>query len=208
MILHGYFRSSASWRVRIGLALKGLAIEQLSLNLREGEQSAPAFLKVNPQGLVPTLVLDDGTALIQSLAILEYLDETVPDPALLPKDPIARARVRAASQIIACDVHPLQNLKVLRRVSALTDDDTMKDWARTTIEDGLGAFAKLIESEVGPFCFGETPNLADICLIPQVYNARRFGANWSIGRLAAIESACMAQPSFFLTRPEAQSDSE
>lgn len=208
MILHGYFRSTASWRVRIGLATKGLHFEQVSHHLRKGEQRNPTYLQVNPQGLVPALVLDDGTVLTQSLAILEYLDEIQPQPPLLPTGAVARAKVRAAAQIIACDTHPVQNLKVLDRVLALADDAAMQIWARTTIEEGLNAFARSIANEAGPYCFGDRPTLADICLVPQLVNARRFGANWEIGRIASIEAACMGLPAFANTLPDIQPDAE
>jgi maleylpyruvate isomerase len=208
MILHGYFRSTASWRVRIGLAIKGLNFEQVSHHLRKGEQRAPAYLKVNPQGLVPSLVLDDGTALTQSLAILEYLEEVRPEPPMLPTTPAARARVRAAAQIIVCDVHPVQNLKVLDRILALSDEAEMRQWARAAIEEGLDAFARSIATESGPFSFGSQPTLADICLVPQLVNARRFGANWDFGRIAEIEAACLIMPAFASTRPDIQPDAE
>ncbi len=208
MILHGYFRSTASWRVRIGLAIKGLGYEQVSHHLRKGEQRAPNYLRVNPQGFVPALVLDDGTALTQSLAILEYLEEIQPQPPMLPNGASARARVRAAAQIIACDIHPVQNLKVLDRILALADEAVMQQWARTTIEEGLDAFAKTIANESGPYCFGDSPTMADICLVPQLANARRFGANWNMGRIANIEAACLALPAFANTRPDMQPDAE
>ena len=206
MILHGFFRSSASWRVRIALALKGLDAEQASYRLRAGEQRAPDYLRVNPQGLVPALVLDDGRVLTQSLAIVEYLDEVYPDPALLPDDAFERARVRAAAQVVACDIHPIQNLKILERVSVLAGEEASQAWARQTIEEGLEAFAVLIAAESGPYCFGNTPTLADICLIPQLGNARRFGAKWEFGRIPEVEKACMAHTAFSETRPEIQPD--
>ena len=206
MILHGFFRSSASWRVRIALALKGLDAEQASYRLRAGEQRAPDYLRVNPQGLVPALVLDDGRALTQSLAIVEYLDEVYPDPALLPDDAFERARVRAAAQVVACDIHPIQNLKILERVRSLAGEEASQAWARQTIEEGLEAFAALIAAESGPYCFGNAPSLADICLIPQLGNAQRFGAKWKFGRIPEVEKACMAHPAFSETRPEIQPD--
>lgn len=208
MILHGYFRSTASWRVRIGLAMKGLQAEQVSRHLRKGEQRVADYLELNPQGLVPSLVLDDGRVLLQSLAILEYLEEVWPKPTFLPGNAFYRARIRAAAHIIACDIHPIQNLKILDRVRALGGDNDVNDWAITVIDEGLIAFSKVIEGEEGPFCFGEHPTLADICLIPQLVNARRFGANWSIGRIAQVEAACLSHPAFFETRPEIQPDAE
>lgn len=208
MILHGYFRSGASWRVRIALALKGVSASQVSHHLRKGEQARPEYLNINPQGLVPALVLDQGNILTQSLAIMEYLEEVYPERPLLPSNPVLRAKVRAAACVIACDTHPVQNLKILERVKALAGDDASQVWARTTIEEGLRAFANLIPDDVGPYCFGHTVTFADICLIPQLANARRFGAQWNFGRIEAIEQACMALDAFDQTRPELQPDAE
>lgn len=208
MTLHGYFRSSASWRVRIGLALKGLEAEQASHHLRKQEQIAADYLQINPQGLVPALVIDGGIVLTQSLAILEYLEELHPAPPLLPSLPIERARVRAAAQVIACDIHPVQNLKILERVRALGGEEASIGWAQQSIEEGLGAFATLISNQPGPYCFGAAPSLADICLIPQLTNARRFGAKLDFGRILSVEDKCLAHPAFADTRPEMQPDAE
>lgn len=209
MRLHGYFRSSASYRVRIVLGLKGVSADQLFVQLREGEQRGPAFLEINPQGLVPALELDDGTVLTQSLAICEYLDERYPDPPLLPSKPERRAHVRAVAQLIACDIHPVQNLKILNRLRDLgADEHQVTAWARTTIEEGLDACHRLIADEVGPFCFGETVTLADICLVPQLVNARRFGVALRWPRLAHIEAACLDLPAFAQAAPERQPDAE
>ncbi len=207
MILHGYFRSTASYRVRLALSLKGLGYENVSHHLRKNEQRAPAFLALNPQGLVPALVVGDNV-LTQSLAICEYLDETHPEPALLPADPLARAKVRAAAQVIACDVHPVQNLKVLARLRASGwDEEAVNGWARDVIEEGLAAFEALLPGNAGPFCFGDTPGLADIVLVPQLVNARRFGAKIS-ARLSEIEASCLALDAFQRARPEVQPDAE
>jgi maleylpyruvate isomerase len=194
--LHGFFRSGATYRVKIALALKGLSFEYLSYNLRDKEQLAPAFLALNPQGLVPALEVD-GAVLTQSLAICEYLDEMHPVPALLPSAPLDRAKVRAAAYVIACDVHPVQNLKILNRVRALGHNDAAVDqWARATIEEGLAAFEALLPGQVSRFSFGDAPSLADICLVPQLVNARRFGVTLTSERILAIEEACLALEAF------------
>lgn len=206
MILHGYFQSSASWRVRIGLALKGLPFDQKNYSLLAGEHRSEAYLARNPQGLVPALELDDGAFLTQSLAILEFLEEAHPEPTILPGSASARARIRAAALVIACDIHPLQNLKIMNRVGELAGRGARRGWASGVIEDGLSAFSSLLPDDSGPFCFGEVPTLADICLVPQIANARLFQAEWRYGRIEQIEAACMALPAFHETRPDAQPD--
>lgn len=209
MILHGYFRSTASWRVRIALGLKGIEAEHVSHHLRKGAQRAPEYLALNPQGLTPTLIADDGAALTQSLAICEYLDEIAPEPPLLPGGALARARIRAAAQLIACDVHPVQNLKVLERVKALGHDEAAAAaWARQTIEEGLAALDALLTDQSGPFAFGAAPTMADICLVPQLGNARRFQVDLRWRRLLEIEAACDALEAFRAARPENQPDAE
>ncbi|ESQ78413.1 maleylacetoacetate isomerase [Asticcacaulis sp. YBE204] len=209
MKLHGYFRSSATWRVRIALALKGLDYENVFHHLRKGEQSAPEYLRLNPQGLIPALETDDGDVLTQSLAICEYLDEVYPAVPLLPADPVLRAKVRAFSYAIACEIHPLQNLKILKRLKGLGFDQAQTDqWAQTVIEDGFEACEKLIERQDGPYAFGGSVTLADILLVPQMNNARRFGVTLRWPRLQAIEAACLALPAFQRSRPEAQPDFE
>ncbi len=210
MKLHGYFRSSASYRVRIALNLKGLDTQHLSLHLRKGEQSAPAFLAINPQGFVPALENDAGAILTQSLAIIEWLDETYPQPPLLPKDPLRRAKVRAFSQALACDTHPVQNLKVLARLRQLgLPEDKVTEWAAWANREGLSACETLIASEPGPFCFGDAPTLADLCLVPQLANGRRFGVDVSIfPRLLQAETACRAMKAFADAAPDKQHDAE
>ena len=210
MKLHGYFRSSAAWRVRIALNLKGVDVEHVSHHLRHGEQRDPAYLALNPQGLVPTLELDDGTVLTQSLAIIEWLDETYSEPALLPKDPLARAKVRAFAQAIACDTHPVQNLKVLNRLRALGHDgDVALAWAANVNVDGLSACEKLATNSPGPFCFGSKPSLADICLVPQLGNARRFKVDVAqFPRLLQAEAAAMELAAFRDATPDRQADAE
>lgn len=207
-VLHGYFRSTASYRVRIALNLKGVAYADAFHHLRKGEQRSAAYRAVNPQGLVPALAMD-GAVLTQSLAICDYLDETCPDPPLLPADPIARARVRGFAQAIACDVHPVQNLKVLDRLRALgLDDGQVTDWARDTIAEGLDACAVLIADQPGPYCFGGQVTLADLCLVPQLVNARRFGVDLRWPRLLAVEAACLDLDAFRRAMPEHQPDAE
>lgn len=212
MRLHGYYRSTATWRVRIALGLKGLTAEQVPVHLRRGEQRSEAFLRLNPQGLVPALELDDGAGVLtQSLAICEYLDETHPDPPLLPSDPLRRAQVRAFAMAIACDIHPVQNLKVLNRLRALgVSEEQTNAWARTVIAEGLAACQALLQGESpGPFCFGDQPGLADLCLVPQLFNARRFGVDLApLPRLLAAEAACLTLPAFAAAAPERQPDFE
>ncbi len=210
MKLHGYFRSSASYRVRIALNLKGLSAEHLSHHLRKGEQRAPDYLAINPQGFVPTLEGEGGAILTQSLAIIEWLDETHPVPPLLPKDPRRRALVRAFAQVIACDIHPVQNLKVLARLRELgLGEEKVREWAAWANREGLTACEKLIAGEAGPFCFGDAPTIADLCLVPQLANARRFGVDVAaFPRLLKAESAAKALKAFADAAPERQGDAE
>jgi maleylpyruvate isomerase len=210
MKLHGYFRSSASYRVRIALNLKGLGTEHLSHHLRKGEQCAPAYLAINPQGFVPTLENDAGAILTQSLAIIEWLDETYPQSPLLPKDPLRRAKVRAFAQALACDTHPVQNLKVLARLRQLgLAEDKVTEWAAWANREGLSACETLIANETGPFCFGDAPTLADLCLVPQLANGRRFGVDVSaFPRLLQAEAACKAIKAFADAAPDKQHDAE
>ena len=208
LVLHGYFRSSASYRVRIALNLKGIVYADVFHHLRRGEQRAPDFLSLNPQGLLPALETPDGV-LTQSLAICDYLDAIVPTPPLLPAEPFRRARVRAFAMAIACDIHPVQNLNVLARLrGAGLSDDAVTGWARDVIEIGLAACAALIADVDGPYCFGTQITLADLCLIPQMANARRFGARTDWPRLEAIEAACQRLPAFDAASPERQADAE
>jgi maleylacetoacetate isomerase len=210
MKLHGYFRSSAAYRVRIALNLKGLRADQLPHHLRKGEQCAPSYLAINPQGLVPTLEADTGSILTQSLAIIEWLDETHPTPPLLPNDPLRRARVRAFAMAIACDTHPVQNLKVLSRLRQLgIVEEKVTEWAAWVNREGLAACEALIVQEPGPFCFGNLPTMADLCLIPQLGNARRFGVEVSAyPRLLQAEAAAKELQAFADAAPECQPDAE
>jgi maleylpyruvate isomerase len=209
MKLHGYFRSSASYRVRIALNLKGLGAEHLAHHLRKGEQCAPAFLAINPQGLVPALEADDAV-LTQSLAIIEWLDETHPNPPLLPRDPLRRAKVRAFAMALACDTHPVQNLKVLARLRQLgLPEEKVTEWAAWANREGLGACETLISAEKGPFCFGDAPTLADLCLVPQLANARRFGVDVAAyPRLLKAEAAAKGLKAFADAAPDKQPDAE
>ena len=209
MKLHGYFRSSAAYRVRIALNLKGLTAEHLPHHLRKGEQSEPAYLALNPQGLVPTLE-KSGAVLTQSLAIIEWLDETHPSPPLLPKDPLRRAKVRAFALAIACDIHPVQNLKVLARLRQLgLPEEQVTEWAAWVNREGLSACEALVKGEKGPFCFGDKPTMADLCLVPQLANARRFGVDVSAFlRLLEAEAAAKAMKAFADAAPDRQSDAE
>jgi maleylpyruvate isomerase len=209
MKLHGYFRSSAAYRVRIALNLKGLTADHLPHHLRKGEQRDPGYLAINPQGLVPTLD-DGGVILTQSLAIIEWLDETCPEPPLLPKDPLRRAKVRAFAMALACDVHPVQNLKVLARLRQLgLPEEQVTEWAAWANREGLAACETLIASEAGPFCFGAAPTIADLCLIPQLANARRFGvALDGFPRLLQAETAAKAVKAFADAAPDRQPDAE
>jgi len=209
--LHGYYRSSASFRVRIALHLKGLAFETVSHHLRRGEQRAPAFLALNPQGFVPALETDGGV-LVQSLAIMEWLDETHPAPPFLPSDPAGRARVRALSQVIACDIHPIDNLRVLRylRQEMGQDEAAVQAWYNHWIAEGFAAFEGMLQQGgTGRFCHGDTPGLADICLVPQIFNSRNYKLDLSpYPTISRIFDACMALPAFVAATPERQPDAE
>lgn len=207
MRLYTYWRSTTSYRVRIALNLKGIACEAVPVNLAAGEQNAAAYAALNPGRGVPTLVLDDGRALVQSMAILDWLDETHPEPPLLPADPLLRAQVRAAALTIATDIHPVNNLRVIARLKAMGhgQDETVV-WMNDWMTRGFAAFAGLIAPDA-PFCFGAAPTLADLCLVPQLYNARRWGCDLArFSRLTEIEARCLALPAFDAARPENQPD--
>ena len=212
MKLYGYFRSSASYRVRIALSLKGLDYDLQPIHLRRGEQRAPEFLERNPQGLVPALE-DGGAVLVQSLAIIEYLEERFPEPPLLPAPPGDRAWVRALAQIVACDVHPINNLRILQYLEKELglDDDARAAWARAWIDHGFAAMEAMVvgDSRSGSHCFGDRPTLADVCLVPQVVNSRRFGVDMNrYPTLARIYDNCMRVPAFADQAPERQPDAE
>lgn len=221
MQLYNYFRSSASYRVRIALAIKGLGYDYLPVHLVKGEHHQPAYTERVGDALVPTLVTDDGAALSQSMAIIEYLDETHPAPALLPADPLARARVRALAQMVACDIHPINNLRVLKYlVRELQVDEAAKTaWYHHWTRSGLEAFerqlALLAQARAGEglapsvLCWGETPTLADCCLVPQIFNAQRFKVPLhGLPLTMAAHDACLALPAFQKAQPSACPDHE
>ncbi|MGH7080753.1 MAG: maleylacetoacetate isomerase [Acetobacteraceae bacterium] len=210
MKLHGYFRSSASWRVRIALNLKGVTVVHVPHHLRRGEQRSPDYLALNPQGLVPALELDDGRVLTQSLAIIEWLEENFAAPRLLPRESIARAEVRAFAMVLAADTHPLQNLRVLVRLRAMGRAEAdVQAWAAEVNATGLAACEALLAQSPGPFCIGDAPTMADICLVPQLGNARRFGVDVRrFPRLLRCEAAAAALPAFAAAAPDRQADAE
>jgi maleylacetoacetate isomerase len=214
MRLYDFFRSSAAYRVRIALNLKGVAPDERTfVHLRMGNQRAQDYLALNPQGLVPALALDDGHVLTQSLAIIEYLEETVPQPPLLPRDPVDRARVRGIALQIACEIHPLNNLRVLNYlIGTLGVAKEQKDgWYRYWIDVGFEALERQLarDAQTGRFCHGDTPTLADVCLVPQIANARRFNIDISpYPTLTRIEAACVALPAFAEAAPARQPDAE
>jgi maleylacetoacetate isomerase len=206
--LHGYWRSTAAWRVRLALAAKGIAYESLAVNLVKGEQRAPGHLALNLQGLVPVLE-HDGVVLTQSLAIIEYLDEIFPEPPLLPADPPSRARVRAAALIVAAEVHPLGNLRVQRwlRDEMGQDEAAITRWLHQWMGDGLTALEHMANQYGGCCVIGDQVSIADLALVPQLYNARRFGLSLTVyPRLLACETSTLAQPWAAEANPELQFD--
>lgn len=215
MILHGYWRSGTSYRARIALNLKKLEYRQAPLDLRTGAQKSEAYLRLNPQGLVPALETDDGLVLTQSPAILEWLEETHPEPPLLPSDAAGRAHVRAMAALIGCDIHPLNNLRVLKAVRGLTSDGMGADqtsvdaWAGQWIIDGFTALETLVVRHGDGWCFGGAPTLADCYLIPQLYSARRFHVDLAaFPRLLEIEARAEVHPAFIAALPENQPDAD
>lgn len=207
MNIYGYWRSTTSYRVRIALNLKKVSYQTVPVDLVAGSQTAPDFTTLNPAQAVPALVLEDGTTLTQSMAILDWLEETRPEPPILPRDPVARAKVRAAALGIACDIHPVNNLRVVARLKSMGHgQEDAVEWMNDWMERGFAAFERLIDPET-TFCFGDTPGLADICLVPQLYNAHRWGCDLTpFARLTEIEARCLALPAFDAARPENQPD--
>ncbi len=221
MKLYNYFRSSASFRVRIALALKGLGYEYLPVHLARGDQKQPAYAEVSPDRLVPLLEEDDGTRLSQSMAIIEYLDETHPLPPLLPADALGRARVRALAQSIACEIHPLNNLRVLKYLvrEMKVSEDAKNTWYRHWVREGLENFERQLAQlaqvrQAGGltpsvYCWGDTPTLADCCLVPQIFNAQRFETPLDgLPLTMAAFEACMRQPAFQQAQPSSCPDNE
>lgn len=214
MKLYDYWRSSAAFRMRIALNLKGLAYEREFIHLRRKDQRSEAYLALNPQGLVPALVDDDGTVLTQSMAMIEYLDETRPgEPAFLPGDATGRARVRAISQAVACEIHPLNNLRVLRHLGSAFDieeEARNEHWYKHWIAEGMeGLEGLLSDGKAGRYAHGDAPTMADICIVPQVYNAQRFGCDLSpFPTVLRINETCVAEAAFRDAFPENQPDAE
>jgi maleylpyruvate isomerase len=211
IVLHNYWRSSASTRVRIGLGLKRLPYEYVPVNLLGGAQRAEGYRALNPMAQVPTMEIteDDGTrlTLTQSLAILEYLDERWREPPLLPHDPVARAKARSLAEIVNAGIQPLHNTGVLRRIKKLGSDE--QAWSREAIAEGLVAFARVAAETAGAFCVGDAPTIADCCLVPQLFAARRFGVDLAapdLAQLLAIEARCIALPQVAAALPDLQPD--
>ncbi|MEQ1546752.1 maleylacetoacetate isomerase [Methyloglobulus sp.] len=212
VILYSYFRSSAAYRVRIALNLKNIDYETHPVHLLKngGEQFNADYLALNPQGRVPVLVVQN-TVLSQSSAIIEYLEETFPNPPLLPTNPIERAYVRSLAQIIACDIHPLNNLRVLNYLKSILKSDFQQAWRSHWIEEGFSALEQLLHKSdyCGRCCYGDTPGMADAFLIPQVYNAQRFGCEMnSFPLISGIYENCMQETAFSIAAPENQPDTE
>jgi maleylpyruvate isomerase len=208
--LYTYFRSSAAYRVRIALNLKNLRYEAIPIHLTKdgGRHKSAEYRAVNPQVRVPALMLDSGETVLQSLAIVEYLEETCPNPPLLPKGALDRAHVRAVSQIVACDIHPLNNLVTLNYLKKLGHDQaTVDEWYASWVKAGFEAIESLLRP--GPYCFGAEPGMADLCLVPQIFNARRFSVSLdAFPKIAGVEAACAKLDAFEKARPENQPDKE
>lgn len=211
MKLYTYFRSTAAYRVRIALNLKGLPYEAVPVHLLRSEENDPAYRALSPLGTVPALLTDEGDALTQSLAIIEYLEETHPQPPLLPADALGRARVRALALTIACDIHPLNNLRVLKYLTGTlgASEEEKMTWYRHWLADGMMAVERLLADHpaTGDFCHGDAPTLADCCLVPQVFNARRFDCPLdAMPTIRRIAEACEQLPAFVAAAPHNQPD--
>ncbi|HSV51987.1 MAG TPA: maleylacetoacetate isomerase [Burkholderiaceae bacterium] len=212
MKLYNYFRSSASFRVRIALQLKGLAYDYVAVHIAKGEHKQEGYAAISADTLVPVLETDDGQRLSQSMAIIEYLDEIHPEPALCPKDALGRARVRALAQSIACEIHPLNNLRVLKYLvrDLKVEEEAKNTWYRHWCREGLEAFERqLNQLPAATYCYGDTPTLADCCLVPQIFNAKRFNVNFDgLPRTMAAYDACMRHEAFLKAQPSACPDNE
>ena len=212
MKLYNYFRSSASFRVRIALALKGLPYDYQAVHIARGDHKKPPYADISADTLVPMLELDDGTRLSQSMAIIEYLDEVQPEPRLLPADPLGRARVRALAESIACEIHPLNNLRVLKYLvrELKQDDDAKNAWYRHWVREGLEAFERqLAQLPPSTYCYGDTPTLADCCLVPQIFNGQRFNCDFSgLDRTMRAFEASMKLEAFQASQPSRCPDAE
>lgn len=212
MKLYNYFRSSASFRVRIALELKGLTYDYVPVHLVKGEHKQDQYAAKSASQLVPALELDDGQLLSQSMAIVEYLDETHPNPPLLPPDALGRARVRALAQLVACEIHPLNNLRVLKYLvrELKVEEEAKNAWYRHWVRSGLEMFEKELQQlPPGRYCYGDTPTLADCCLVPQVFNGQRFNVDFGgLTRTMAAFEACMQHPAFQKAQPSACPDNE
>lgn len=211
MKLYTYFRSSAAFRVRIALNLKGLAYQPVFVHLAKGEHRAATYSKVNVQALLPTLELDDGTRINQSLAIIEYLDETHPAKPLIPKDVLGKARVRSLSYLIASEIHPLNNLRVLQHLKRALgqSEDQVNSWYRHWIADGLAKLEAELAGGKGKFCHGDSPTMADCCLVPQIFNAKRYQSDLApYPNTMRVFDACMQQEAFDRAQPSKQPDAE
>ena len=211
MKLHNYFRSSASFRVRIALTLKGLSYDYVAVHIARGDHKRPPYVDLSADSLVPLLEVD-GQQLTQSMAIIEYLDEKYPASALLPADALGRAKVRALAQSISCDIHPVNNLRVLKYLvkELKVEEEAKNTWYRHWCREGLVAFEKqLIQLPASIYCYGNAPTLADCCLVPQIFNARRFDTDLSgLPRTMAVFDACMAVPAFQQAQPSVCPDFE
>ena len=213
MHLYGYYRSSSSYRMRIALNLKGLAPEQSFIHLRKGDQFGEDYVKLNPQQQVPTLITDDGAAMVQSPAILEWLEETYPEPPLFPADPVDRQRVRAIAAAVSCDIHPLGNLRVLQYVRKEfgQDEEGAFAWARHWVELGFAGIEAMLagDGRTGRYCHGDTPTMADVYLVPQVFNSGRFGVDMGkFPTIARIHDTCNELDAFADAAPGVQPDAE